>query len=128
MRRMMQAAASIRSHLQSQPVRLLNVFARDVWLYGSPIQPALLRHRLQQLDEWYRQAASPEPPEISDLRSTIASLQAIEPLFPYPDDQEDALVERFDRIYEALREDEERADVVERGFREVGWLSRKLGL
>ncbi len=128
MRRMMQAAASIRSHLQSQPVRLLNVFARDIWLYGSPIQPALLRQRLQQLDEWYHQAKSPEPQEISDLRKTIESLRAVEPPFPYPDDQEDALFDRFGRIYDALRGSEERTEEVERGFRETLRLSQNLGL
>ncbi|HKI04709.1 MAG TPA: hypothetical protein VKK31_22200 [Thermoanaerobaculia bacterium] len=81
-----QAAASIRSHLQSQPVRLLNVFARDVWVYSSPIQPALLRQRLQELEAWYSQAGGLEPAkEISDLHATVQSLRAVEPLFPYPD-------------------------------------------
>jgi hypothetical protein len=128
MRQMMQAAASIRSHLQSQPVRLLFAFARDVWNYGSPIQPTLLRDCLRQLAEWYRRMGGVEPPrEISDLQSIVESLSAIESLFPYPDEQEDRLFDKFGQIYDTLRE-EVSADEVERGFREAGRLSQRLGL
>lgn len=88
MSEVLRAISSIR-FLERLPVRVLNTFAREVWTYSNPVRPSVLRQRLDEIDSWYSARTGPEmAQEIGTLRESTRRIEAIEPLFPYPEPRE----------------------------------------
>jgi hypothetical protein len=82
LRKVVQAFASIRRHLERRGAGVLMAFARDVWKYGNPIPSAALEESLAYVLEWARHALAAGADEpISRLIQGAEELRKTGPLF-----------------------------------------------
>jgi TIR domain len=82
MRQVMQAIASVRSHLKDQGAGVLMPFSSDLWTYNHPVDKQPLQESLEYIAAWLTESKDKLPYEMfSKLERIVRDIELISPPF-----------------------------------------------
>jgi hypothetical protein len=85
MRQVMQAIASVRSHLKNQGAGVLMTFSSDLWTYSHPVDKQALQESLEYIAAWLKESKDKLGYEMfSRLERIVKDIELISPPFATP--------------------------------------------